>query len=709
MLTCRYLVRTLAVFPLILLAAAFAVAGTTSASFSVAPTVAAPGQFIQFNWDSGGANSFVVTPSLLGEDQTTLPLTAVNQAQVAPNASVTYQAVAGAQAATPIAARLTIVPITLAAAAAQVQAGQPVKLSFSGPNNGSTFSLVTLPENSSTPLVADSCSGSTCTGNFVTPALGSNRTFMVAAEGPYGGQSYSQPVNVIVPGGMSLACAASPAAPAPGQPVTISWNAPGAASVRIDQGVGEVGPAAVGNVTVSPTESTTYTCTATDRFGDQLSQETQVIVTPGSLQSLNHIVYMLQENRAFDNYFGVFASYRVNVDHIAGAQLSDVDDLHTLPANYTIKNPAGQSFGPFHQRTTCIENLSPSWNDSHYDMDLVGNNWLNLTQTSQYKMDRFLDTTLSGGSGDHYDPTHSRPLGYYNQVDLPFYYELGARFATSDHFYSPMPANTIPNRMYLFAATSYGHAFPPSSPSDPAWQRATIFRKLTAAGISWRYYYMDNSVFLAQWSDWNNTTIRGNVRNIQEYYNILASGTADRDLPKVVFIERASSTGYDEHPDNNIQKGAARAQQVITALTGSLAWPDSAFILAYDEGGGLFDHVAPILVTPPGDISQPTDLQTNDTHGMFNVTGFRVPVIVVSPWVKPHYVSHLPMDYTAILKLLETRFTLSALTQRDANAGNMADTANGFFDFTSPHMLTVPPLPQQPTNGTCNPQLESHP
>ena len=94
-------------------------------------------------------------------------------------------------------------------------------------------------------------------------------------------------------------------------------------------------------------------------------------------------------------------------------------------------------------------------------MDLVGNDWLNLTQNSQYKMDRFLDTTLSGGSGDQYDPTHSRPLGYYDQTDLPFYYELATQFATSDTWYSPIPANTVPNRMYLFAATSYGHAFPP--------------------------------------------------------------------------------------------------------------------------------------------------------------------------------------------------------------------------------------------------------
>ena len=215
-------------------------------------------------------------------------------------------------------------------------------------------------------------------------------------------------------------------------------------------------------------------------------------------------------------------------------------------------------------------------------------------------------------------------------------------------------------------------------------------------------------MFLANWADWNDPQIQGNVRNISEWYNILASPTADQDLPQVVFIERASNTGLDEHPDNNVQTGAARVQQIMTALLTSTAWPDSVFILTYDEGGGLFDHVGPILVTPPDDML-PVDLGQGHTQGLFNVTGFRVPLIVVSPWVKPHTVSHLQGDYTSMLKLIETRFNVPALTQRDATAGDMTDPTNGFFDFSAPHLLQVPPLPTQPTNGTCDQRLEGHP
>jgi phospholipase C len=683
--------------------------------FTMTPKVAAPGQIVNFTWATTNATAFTVTPSILLEDTSTLATNNTKYPWGAPSATTTYQAQAtGASGTTPATASavLTVVPIMLSASPTQIPAGQSVTLTYSGPNNGSTYVLTTLPANTQTTL-SPGCSGNTCSGTQTVGPLSTNVSFTVTANGPVGGQSVSPTVNVTVTGALTVTLSANPQTVSSGGASTLSWTTQNAMSLSI-AGTGNQTvcnpcmPVDMGTATVHPTQSTTYTATATDVYGNQLQASTTVTVSTGGVSNLKHIIFMVQENRAFDNYFGELAEYRVNHQPpIQGAQLSDVNDLHTLPPGYTIKNPAGQSYPPYHQRTECIENLSPSWDETHYDMDLVGNDWLNLTDSSQYLMDRFLDTTLSGGSGDQYDPNHTRPLGYYDQTDLPFYYELATQFATDDAWYSPIPANTIPNRMYLFAATSYGHAYPVSDPNDPVWQRPTIFRALQQAGITWRYYYQDNSVFLANWADWNDPQIQANVRNISEYYNILASPSADQDLPQVVFIERASDTGYDEHPDNNIQKGAARVQQIITALLNSAAWPDSAFILTFDEGGGLFDHVGPILVTPPDDIL-PVDLQGH-TQGYFNVTGFRVPVIVVSPWVKPQYVSHLPTDYTAILKLIETRFGVPNLTQRDLTAGDMTDPNQGFFDFSSPHLLTVPPLPTQPTDGTCNQQLEGYP
>ena len=682
-------------------------AGAGQQFFTVSPAISAPGQFVKFDWQTRQADSFSVTPSMLAEDAVTLPPTASHYVQVAPGESTVFRGV-GLSAGTPtgsaMTAALTIVPVTITASAHTVIAGQPVQLNFSGPNNGSSYFLTVLPENTTIPLNPDSCNGSTCRGTYLTGPLGNNKVFMVGATGPYQGQAFSQQLPVAVSGGMTLSCAANPATPAPGQPVTISWTATNAASLRIDQGVGDVAPASVGRVIVHPTQTTTYTCTATDRFGNHLSSPAKVTLSSGDVSNLNHIIFMLQENRSFDNYFGALAYYRVNIDHIPGAQMSDVNDLHNLPPGYTIKNPQGQSFAPFHQRSECIEGLNPNWNESHQDMDLVGGDWLHLSGNSQLLMDKFLFTTGFA----QYDPTETRPLGYYDWTDMPFYYELASQFNTSDTFYSPVPDATVINRMYLFAGTSYGDIFSPGA-ANLTWTRPTIFRRMTNAGISWRYYYQDDSVFLANWADWNDPQIQNNVRNIQEWYNILASPSADQDLPQVVFIERASATGYDEHPGNNMQKGVARVQQLLNALFTSNAWPDSAFLLTFDEGGGTYDHQPPILATPPDD-KVPMPFQNQPyVRGLFNVTGFRVPVILVSPWSKPHYVWHMPGDYTSILKLIETRYNMNPLSHRDRDAPDLTDPSNGPFDFSSPQMLTVPPLPTQPTDGTCNYSLEGSP
>jgi phospholipase C len=135
----------------------------------------------------------------------------------------------------------------------------------------------------------------------------------------------------------------------------------------------------------------------------------------------------------------------------------------------------------------------------------------------------------------------------------------------------------------------------------------------------------------------------------------------------------------------------------------SPSWKDSAFILTYDEYGGLYDHVpAQPTVSPDG--IKPVDLQPNDVCTNvsgpicdFTYTGYRVPLIVVSPFAKKHYVSHTVTDFTAILKLIETRFNVPALTRRDAAQMDMTE----FFDFTNPAWSTPPSPPRQPTNGAC--------
>jgi len=425
---------------------------------------------------------------------------------------------------------------------------------------------------------------------------------------------------------------------------------------------------------------------ARDSSGLVFKQKFNITVTAAAngLSKLKHIIFFVQENRSFDDYFGMLGKYK--------ASIGLANDVDGLDLSVTLPNTQGQPVHPYHYQTVCTENLSPSWNESHTDVD-------------GGLMDGFLRTTTSVPST--IDPTGTRAMGYYDQTDLPYYYDLAAHFATSDRFFSPLLANTVPNRLYLFTATSFGNIIPPTPPSG-GFTQETIFDLLDQAGVSWRYYYHGavTSAFIQQFS-----TYQRDASKVVPIANWVTDVQNDATLPSVIFIERGGTVGLDEHPGNNIQKGASDAKlNIIDPLIKSPSWPDSAFILTYDEGGGLYDHVRPAREIKPDTIAP--KLRSGDKPGDFNQGGFREPIIVISPWAKPNFVSHTSRDYTSILRLIEDTFVVpknlskSFLTVRDANADNMME----FFDFSgAPPWLTPPTLLPQPTNGACNNNLEKAP
>jgi phospholipase C len=200
-----------------------------------------------------------------------------------------------------------------------------------------------------------------------------------------------------------------------------------------------------------------------------------------------------------------------------------------------------------------------------------------------------------------------------------------------------------------------------------------------------------------------------------------AAGDPDKMLPQVVFIEAGmAKSGLDEHPGVNIQKGATDVQRILTALMNSDAWQHSVFIFSFDEAGGLYDHVAPVQVPEPdayqpGQCPEPNPKSASCgwgpqyIRGRFDITGMRLPLIVISPWAKPHFVSHIPRDTTAILAFIETTFNMPPLTKRDQYFQDPTRNMDEFFDFSNAALLNAPTgqqwpsyLPAQPNNGVCS-------
>jgi len=489
-----------------------------------------------------------------------------------------------------------------------------------------------------------------------------------------------------------------------------------------------------GTATVTPTSTTTYTATATAVDGSKITQTATVTVSSGSSTVIKHIFFLLQENRSFDMYFGQLQPYRAN--RLAQLGIPDSETLNSFDANVTLRNlHTGVHVKPFHETTVCTENLSPAWDESHHDTSLTGGDsaWNGSHPSftdSSFGMAGFLDTT--GSVPQVHDPNGTRAMGYYNQQDLPYYYDLATFFATSDSWHSPILANTVPNRMYLMAATSFGHEYPDFSSSHPKYSAPTIFRAMNTANVSWLYYYKDG-IFLASFADFQDPKIGPKTFPVSDLMSRLQGPDPDKALPEVIFIDSASgSSGLDEHPDNNVQTGAAYVQLIIAALMQSNAWQDSVFILSYDEGGGLYDHVPPFVVPPP-DQSAPGQCPdpNNGSSGycavgqlggqsnqigvqQFGLTGLRVPLIVISPYAKPHFVSHTPRDYTAILAFIEETFNVQPLTARDAYWKDPSRDMSEFFDFSTPALQNAPNgkpwtqfLISQTPNGVCDQTKEA--
>jgi phospholipase C len=706
-------------------------------NFSASTTTISSGQSVTLNWQAFNATSVTITASAGSSSRTVVSGSQISgSAQDSPTQTTTYSAVASGPGGSSAPQTATVQVATnvppqitqFTAKPTEVSTGQTTTLTWTTTNATSITISPTLP-------VGDD-SGPLPTSGSATVPVSATTTYSLTATGP-AGTAGPQTVTVTVP--FTLSLTASPGTITSGQSSTLSWQITGgtaSAFTLVDGSNNSVcSPCSPqqGSATVTPAATTTYTATATASDGTPITQSATVTVSTIASGVIKHIFFMLQENRSFDMYLGQLGGYRSS--RLAQFGITDTQTIDAFSPTVTLTNShTGAKVQPFHESTMCTENLTPAWDESHHDTTLNGGDgaWATTTtfSNSDFGMAGFLDTTTSVPA--KYDPNGTRALGYYNQQDLPYYYDLATFFPTSDAWHSPILANTVPNRMYLMAGTSFGHEYPDGSSGHPLYSAPTIFRAMNTANVSWLYYYHDG-VFLANFADFFDPKIQGKVYPDSDLMNRLAgtcSGGAcdpDQALPQVIFIDSPSgSSGLDEHPDNNVQTGAAYVQSIISALMRSDAWQDSVFILSYDEGGGLYDHVPPFMVPlpdayAPGQCPDPNNgspgyCLVGKLGGTFNLTGFRVPLIVISPYAKPNFVSHIPRDYTAILAFIEKQFSVASLTARDAYWQDSSRDMSEFFDFSTPAMLNAPNgqpwtqvLATQPTNGTCDQTKEAGP
>jgi phospholipase C len=282
------------------------------------------------------------------------------------------------------------------------------------------------------------------------------------------------------------------------------------------------------------------------------------------------------------------------------------------------------------------------------------------------------------------DPT-DRPswvkytLSYMDRTIIPNYWQYADKFTLCDAFFSSLIGPSVPNHLYIVAAQSGGLVDNNLIGNNTTQGNVGIFsfpsviELLGQSGVSWKYYTGSNTPAIQ--TTWNllpgfeayagNPDLSNNLVQTAQFYTDLAQGT----LPQVCWL--VPNISESEHPPQNVQNGMWYVTKLINAVMQSGYWNSCAIIVIWDDYGGFYDHVPPI--------------QT-DSYGF----GFRVPAIVISPYSKSGVIIHTQYDLTSPLKLVETKFGLSSLTERDGASNTMLEC----FDFTQtplPPYIIAPP------------------
>jgi phospholipase C len=379
------------------------------------------------------------------------------------------------------------------------------------------------------------------------------------------------------------------------------------------------------------------------------------------LPKIEHIVVVMMENHSFDGRFGMLGR---------GDGFKVDGNGRPIDANPMAD---GRLVRAFHMPSTCQLHALP------------GQDWV-----------RSHTSYANGGNDGFVKASGPVSMGYWDGTDIPFYYGLAKQFPVCDRYFCSTLAQTYPNRRFLIAATASGVVSTNiSNVTKFAPANGTIFDRLHAHGITWRDYSSDlpGVAVIAETAN----KYGKNLVPIAQFHTDAAAGK----LPAVSFVDPRfdiDPAQSEENPDD-ISYGEDFVAQVVNSVFQSPNWKNTVLVYTYDEHGGYYDHVAPPPAVKPDNIAPGVDV-TQKIVGAYDRYGFRVPTVIVSPFAKRNYVSHQVHDHTSILKLIETKWNLGALTYRDANASNLLDS----LDLDGPPAFADPPtLPAPGKAGVCKP------
>ena len=356
----------------------------------------------------------------------------------------------------------------------------------------------------------------------------------------------------------------------------------------------------------------------------------------GTSTPIKHFICVMQEMRSFDSYFGTFP----NVDGIPTGVC--------MPAP-TVRGAASPCVKPFAIGTRRSRRLF----DTHSAF---------AAQYAGGRMNGFVTAQSTRGV------TNELPMAHYEAGDLPYYSSLARNYVLFDRYFASANGGSLWNHMFWVTGTP-GNPQSETVPRGGFGNLPTIFDRLEAKGVSWKFYVQDydraltfrssgatptqvvRAPLLAYARYVDDPALAKHIVPLDQYYDDLAHGA----LPAVSYIVAA---GPSERPPASVANGQAFVRNVVASLKRSAAWSSSALMLTYADWGGWYDHAAPKRV---------------DAYGL----GFRVPALLVSPYARKGSIDHDPLEHASLLKFIESNWGVAPLATRDARANDLS----GAFDF----------------------------
>lgn len=388
----------------------------------------------------------------------------------------------------------------------------------------------------------------------------------------------------------------------------------------------------------------------------------QHVVLANGQTPIKHLIVLVDENHSFDNFFGTYPNAK------GFLPLRGTPAVDGIPSSAFVTGKNGKRFYPYLIQSKSVGPLPHGYFEMVGDYNQGRMNGFVIENQKYITHHPKLYKAISKQHGASKNMYMGEPMGHYDYHLIGPYWDYAQHFTMADHWFQPVFGPTSTNMMYLIAGRAgiNGHNVYYTGKPYEQFTFRNIGDEMTNHQVSWTWYQAgwnhnrqnitDNPLMFFR--NYKLGKYNKHIKDIRQFNYDL---THNR-LPSVTFLKPAGNVDEHPGPGSNISKGVKYTVQLVNQIMASKYWDSTAIILTFDESGGWWDHVSP-----------PQSRHLDGLKG----DGPRIPMILISPYVRMNYVSHQIYNSDSILRFIEYNWHLPALTSIDAEANNLLP----LFDF----------------------------